>query len=276
MLLLVFYGFAPSVMVGTDIVHAIFLAGLTGALQYRIRQRRSGFSGVRHCRIDPWRPAGRLSHQVPSCAPFSADYFVRFSWRSAQECYGSPSHMLTDALETEYLARIQNALKTAHNAVKQFAPGTFAVKDNGGRDVITQVDRAVSDILRAELLRQNAKAGSPKRMSTTLAASRNKLSGWWIPSTVPASSSMTSPSGASQLGSLSTVPQSLAAFATLQPMRFFWVALSQASRTTDVPPSQVNEKILRVQSFSPVVRNTNAASGHNSTANSSRSVRPAL
>ena len=34
MLLLVFYGFLPSVMVGTDIVHAIFLAGLTGALQF--------------------------------------------------------------------------------------------------------------------------------------------------------------------------------------------------------------------------------------------------
>ncbi|HVP53348.1 MAG TPA: sulfite exporter TauE/SafE family protein [Candidatus Eisenbacteria bacterium] len=36
MLLLVFYGFAPSVMVGTDIMHAIFLAGLTGALQFRL------------------------------------------------------------------------------------------------------------------------------------------------------------------------------------------------------------------------------------------------
>lgn len=34
MLLLVFYGFAPSVMVGTDIIHAILLAGLTGALQF--------------------------------------------------------------------------------------------------------------------------------------------------------------------------------------------------------------------------------------------------
>ena len=30
MLLLVFYGFLPSLMVGTDIVHAILLAGLTG------------------------------------------------------------------------------------------------------------------------------------------------------------------------------------------------------------------------------------------------------
>jgi uncharacterized protein len=33
MLLLVFYGFLPSLMVGTDIVHAVFLAGLTGLLQ---------------------------------------------------------------------------------------------------------------------------------------------------------------------------------------------------------------------------------------------------
>lgn len=36
MLLLVFYGFVPSVMVGTDIIHAVFLAGLTGALQFRL------------------------------------------------------------------------------------------------------------------------------------------------------------------------------------------------------------------------------------------------
>ena len=36
MLLLVFYGFAPNVMVGTDIAHAVFLAGLTGVLQFRL------------------------------------------------------------------------------------------------------------------------------------------------------------------------------------------------------------------------------------------------
>lgn len=34
MLLLVFYGFSPAVMVGTDIVHAIVLAGLTGLMQF--------------------------------------------------------------------------------------------------------------------------------------------------------------------------------------------------------------------------------------------------
>jgi len=61
--------------------------------------------------------------------------------------------MLTDTLETEYLARVQHALNTAHDTVRQFAPGTFAVKDTGGRDVITQVDRAVSDVLRTALLK---------------------------------------------------------------------------------------------------------------------------
>jgi hypothetical protein len=35
--------------------------------------------------------------------------------------------MLTKAAATEYLARIRKALKTAYDAVKQFAPGTFAV-----------------------------------------------------------------------------------------------------------------------------------------------------
>ena len=36
MLLLVFYGYAPAVMVGTDIVHAVLLAGLAGLLQFRL------------------------------------------------------------------------------------------------------------------------------------------------------------------------------------------------------------------------------------------------
>ena len=35
LLMLVFYGFIPSLMVGTDIVHAVLLAGLTGLLQFR-------------------------------------------------------------------------------------------------------------------------------------------------------------------------------------------------------------------------------------------------
>jgi len=36
MLLLVFYGLPPALMVGTDIVHAVLLAGLTGLLQFRL------------------------------------------------------------------------------------------------------------------------------------------------------------------------------------------------------------------------------------------------
>lgn len=36
LLLLVFYGFPPAMMVGTDIIHAVMLAGLTGLLQFRL------------------------------------------------------------------------------------------------------------------------------------------------------------------------------------------------------------------------------------------------
>ena len=36
MLLLVFYGYAPAVLVGTDVVHALLLTGVTGLLQMRL------------------------------------------------------------------------------------------------------------------------------------------------------------------------------------------------------------------------------------------------
>jgi uncharacterized membrane protein YfcA len=36
LLLLVFYGFSPATMVGTDIVHAVLLAAVTSVLQYRL------------------------------------------------------------------------------------------------------------------------------------------------------------------------------------------------------------------------------------------------
>ena len=61
--------------------------------------------------------------------------------------------MLTKPAESDYLARITEALQAAHATVKRFAPGTFTIKETGGRDVITQVDREVSDVLRASLLR---------------------------------------------------------------------------------------------------------------------------
>lgn len=63
--------------------------------------------------------------------------------------------MLTNSAEVEYLARIRQALSVAHDVVNGFARGTFAVNDDGGRGVITQVDREVSDALRANLLRNN-------------------------------------------------------------------------------------------------------------------------
>jgi myo-inositol-1(or 4)-monophosphatase len=62
--------------------------------------------------------------------------------------------MLTDSTERKYLARMHSALVAAKTVVKQFAPDTFTVRDKGGRDVITEVDRKVSDVLRETLLEQ--------------------------------------------------------------------------------------------------------------------------
>lgn len=62
--------------------------------------------------------------------------------------------MLTKLEEQNYLARIELALASASSVARQFVPGTFSVQDNGGRDVVTQVDRKVSDVLRHILQRQ--------------------------------------------------------------------------------------------------------------------------
>src|SRR5580700_4483973 len=60
--------------------------------------------------------------------------------------------MLTDMAERKYLARIKTALKAASEVVARVVPGNLHVEDNGGRNVITEVDRKVSDVLREVLL----------------------------------------------------------------------------------------------------------------------------
>ncbi len=60
--------------------------------------------------------------------------------------------MLADRAERKYLARIETALEAARDVVAKVVPGTFQVEDNGGRNVVTEVDRNVSDVLRRRLL----------------------------------------------------------------------------------------------------------------------------
>ena len=61
--------------------------------------------------------------------------------------------MLAKSTEQLYLARIEEALKAAVRTVDQFVHGDFDVNDRGGRNVVTEVDRKVSDVLR-NILRQ--------------------------------------------------------------------------------------------------------------------------
>ena len=60
--------------------------------------------------------------------------------------------MLTEPAQRIYLERIERALAAASEVACQFTPGTFDVRDDGGRNVVTEVDRRISHVLRAELL----------------------------------------------------------------------------------------------------------------------------
>ncbi len=61
--------------------------------------------------------------------------------------------MLTKGHQLQYLNRIESALLAAAEVALQYKAGTFEVRDRGGRDVVTEVDRRMSDVLRAQLLR---------------------------------------------------------------------------------------------------------------------------
>jgi myo-inositol-1(or 4)-monophosphatase len=60
--------------------------------------------------------------------------------------------MLPDSAQEEYVARIEFALKAAAAVAGEFVPGTFEIRDGGGRDVVTEVDRRISNVLRRSLL----------------------------------------------------------------------------------------------------------------------------
>jgi myo-inositol-1(or 4)-monophosphatase len=61
--------------------------------------------------------------------------------------------MLDKEQQLQYLSRIESALGAATDVALRHKAGTFEVLDRGGRDVVTEVDRRISDVLRAQLLR---------------------------------------------------------------------------------------------------------------------------
>jgi len=61
--------------------------------------------------------------------------------------------MLTEPEQRNYLARMADALRAATTIAKQYSPGTFHVADDGSRNVVTEVDRKISDLLHVQLLR---------------------------------------------------------------------------------------------------------------------------
>lgn len=62
--------------------------------------------------------------------------------------------MLAKEQQLQYLNRIESALRAATAVALQYKVGRFEVHDRGGRDVVTEVDRRVGDVLRVHLLRR--------------------------------------------------------------------------------------------------------------------------
>jgi myo-inositol-1(or 4)-monophosphatase len=85
--------------------------------------------------------------------------------------------MLTDRAQDEYVTRIRCALQAAAAVARGFVPGTFEVKDNGGRNVITEVDRKVSSVLRQSLLGPGEGWLSEEDLDDTARLSQNVV---WI------------------------------------------------------------------------------------------------
>ena len=61
--------------------------------------------------------------------------------------------MLTETQRREYLLRIENALVLATKTANELRAREFALVDRGGRDVVTEVDRSLCDLLHKELAR---------------------------------------------------------------------------------------------------------------------------
>ena len=61
--------------------------------------------------------------------------------------------MLSERQQRDFLSRIEDALGAASEIATRYTPDTCEIDDSGGRNVVTEVDRKVSALLRAKLLR---------------------------------------------------------------------------------------------------------------------------
>ena len=98
--------------------------------------------GILGAYLTNYIPAGRLKQVL--CVLLVA-VGIRLLWGA--------SFMLTEVEQRAYLSRIETALQAANEVASRYAPGTFVIRDKGGRDVVTEVDRRVGDLLREHLLR---------------------------------------------------------------------------------------------------------------------------
>ena len=175
MLLLLFYSFPPKVNVGTDIVHAVILTGVTGFLHFRLGN------------VDPKLvlslligsiPGGLLGSHLSTRVPMLWLRRIlctlllvtgaRMLWPDHNNFHESKD-LMTSLHTRIFLQRIEAALEAARVVFARFTPGAIETEYKIGHDPVTEADRAVDAVLRQNLLRE-AKDGFRKRASTTCRA----------------------------------------------------------------------------------------------------------
>ena len=108
MLLLAFYGLPPTVVVGTNIVHAMLLAGVTGLLQFRLGNVNATISCLCPDWICPRRAFGRLPDQLPSIHSLEADTVHTPGGRRRENALGISAARLTDDPHLGHVVRIDS------------------------------------------------------------------------------------------------------------------------------------------------------------------------
>ena len=155
MLLLLFYSFSPKVMVGTDIVHAVILTGVTSLLHFRLGN------------IDPYLvgslligsiPGGLLGSQLEhasSCPVVETVALCGLAGNRRSHALGLKllQIAMTNNSNAETLQRIQSAIDAARVVFSRFTAGAIAAEYKIGHDPVTEADRALDAVLRKELLR---------------------------------------------------------------------------------------------------------------------------
>ncbi len=152
MMLLLFYSFHPKVMVGTDIVHALLLTGVTSLLHFRMHNVDVNLVGALGAWFDTWGSCGFLLEHAGSSTVAEKNSVRRVAGNRRAHADGLMETMRSTSYAS-ILQRIHAALEASRAVFARFTPGAIETEYKAGHDPVTEADRALDAVLRKELLR---------------------------------------------------------------------------------------------------------------------------